>query len=215
MMSNDVIERLSNGLLELDMDTAVEAANSIVEGDDSLAVKDAVHAVTNALQIVGKRFQDGEWFLAELVYVGEIAKEVMNMLSPLMEAGATESAGTVVVGTVAGDLHDIGKNIFMDYAKSAGFNMIDLGMDVPTQKFIDSVKEHSPLSLGMSCLLTSTSKEVGRVIEELKRQNLRDKVKVIIGGAALTEEFAKEVGADAFAPDAVTGTDIIEEWSAS
>ena len=215
MMSNDVIERLSNGLLELDMDTAVEAANSIVKGDDSPAVKDAVHAVTNTLQIVGKRFQEGEWFLAELVYVSEIAKEVMNMLSPLMEAGATESAGTVVVGTVTGDLHDIGKNIFIDYAKSAGFNMIDLGMDVPTQKFIDSVKEHSPLSLGMSCLLTSTSKEVGRVIEELKRQNLRDKVKVIIGGAALTEEFAKEVGADAFAPDAVTGTDIIEEWSAS
>jgi len=214
-MSNDVIERLRNGLLELDMATAVEAASSIVEGDDSLAVKDAVHAVTNALQIVGKRFQDGEWFLAELVYVGEIAKEAMNMLSPLMEAGATESAGTVVVGTVAGDLHDIGKNIFMDYAKSAGFNMIDLGMDVPTQKFIDAVKEHSPLSLGMSCLLTSTSMEIGRVIEELKRQNLRDKVKVIIGGAALTQEFAKEVGADAFAPDAVTGTDIIEEWSAS
>jgi len=214
-MSNDVIERLRNGLLELDMDTAVEAASSIVEGDDSLAVKDAVHAVTNALQIVGKRFQDGEWFLAELVYVGEIAKEAMNMLSPLMEAGATESAGTVVVGTVAGDLHDIGKNIFMDYAKSAGFNMIDLGMDVPTQKFIDAVKEHSPLSLGMSCLLTSTSMEIGRVIEELKRQNLRDRVKVIIGGAALTQEFAKEVGADAFAPDAVTGTDIIEEWSAS
>jgi methanogenic corrinoid protein MtbC1 len=214
-MSNDVIERLSNSLLELDMDTAVEAANSIVEGDDSLAVKDAVHAVTNALQIVGKRFQDGEWFLAELVYVGEIAKEVMNMLSPLMEAGATESAGTIVVGTVAGDLHDIGKNIFIDYAKSAGFNMIDLGLDVPAQKFIDAVKEHSPLSLGMSCLLTSTSMEVGRVIEELKRQNLRDKVKVIIGGAALTEEFAKEVGADAFAPDAVTGTDIVQEWSAS
>jgi methanogenic corrinoid protein MtbC1 len=214
-MSNDVIERLSNSLLELDMDTAVEAANSIVEGDDSLAVKDAVHAVTNALQIVGKRFQDGEWFLAELVYVGEIAKEVMNMLSPLMEAGATESAGTIVVGTVAGDLHDIGKNIFIDYAKSAGFNMIDLGLDVPAQKFIDAVKEHSPLSLGMSCLLTSTSMEVGRVIEELKRQILRDKVKVIIGGAALTEEFAKEVGADAFAPDAVTGTDIVQEWSAS
>jgi len=132
-----------------------------------------------------------------------------------MEAGATESAGTVVVGTVAGDLHDLGKNIFVNYAKSAGFNMIDLGIDVPTQKFIDAVKEHNPLALGMSCLLTSTDMEIGKVIEELKRQNLRDKVKVIIGGAALTEGFAKSVGADAFAPDAVTGTDIIEEWGAS
>lgn len=215
MMSSDLLERLKNSLLELDMDTAVEAANSIVEGDDPEAVKDAVDAVADALQVVGRRFQDGEWFLAELVYAGEISKEVMNLLSPLMEAGAMESAGTVVVGTVAGDLHDIGKNIFIHYAKSAGFSMIDLGIDVPTQGFIEAVKQHNPLALGMSCLLTSTSMEIGKVIEELKGQNLRDEVKVIIGGAALTEGFAKEVGADAFAPDAVTGTDIIAEWCVS
>jgi len=214
-MSNDVLEQLKNGLLELDMDTAIEAASSVIKGDDSAAVKDAVDAVTRALQIVGKRFQEGEWFLAELVYAGEIAKDVMNLLSPLMEAGATESAGTVVVGTVAGDLHDLGKNIFINYAKSAGFNMIDLGIDVPTQKFIDAVNEHSPLALGMSCLLTATDMEIGKVIEELKKQGLRGRVKVIIGGAALTKEFATNVGADAFAPDAVTGTDIIKEWSAS
>ena len=215
MMASNVLERLKNSLLELDMDTAVGAANLIIEGDNSEAVKDAIDAVTDALRIVGKRFQGGEWFLAELVYAGEITKDVMNLLSPLMEAGATESIGTVVVGTVAGDLHDLGKNIFINYAKSAGFNMIDLGIDIPTQKFIDAVKEHSPLALGMSCLLTATDMEIGRVIEELKKQNLRDKVKVIIGGAALTEGFAKRVGADAFAPDAVTGTDIIKEWGAS
>jgi methanogenic corrinoid protein MtbC1 len=214
-MSSSVLERLKNSLLELDMETAVEAANSIVEGDDSKAVKDAVGAVSDALQIVGKRFQAGDWFLAELIYAAEIAKEVMALLSPLMEAGAAESVATVVVGTVAGDLHDLGKNIFISYARSAGFKMIDLGVDVPTQKFIDAVREHKPLALGMSCLLTSTDMEIGKVIEELKGKNLRDKVKVIIGGAALTERFAKGVGADAFAPDAVTGTDIIEEWSAS
>jgi methanogenic corrinoid protein MtbC1 len=212
-MSNDVLERLRNGLLELDIDTAVEAANSIIKEDTPLAVKEAVDAVTDALHIVGKRFQDGEWFLAELVYAGEISKEIMNILSPLMEAGALGSAGTIVVGTVAGDLHDLGKNIYINYAKSAGFNMIDLGIDVPTQKFVDAVKEHHPLALGMSCLLTSTDMEIEKVVEELKRQDLRDKVKVIIGGAALTEQFAKDAGVDAFAPDAVTGTDIIKKWS--
>jgi 5-methyltetrahydrofolate--homocysteine methyltransferase len=124
-----------------------------------------------------------------------------------------ESAGTMVVGTVAGDLHDLGKNIFLNYAKSAGFTMIDLGIDVPTHKFVDSVKEYTPLALGMSCLLTSTDKEIGKVVEELNKQDLRDKVKVIIGGAALTEKFAQDVGVDAFAPDAVTGTDIIKKWS--
>lgn len=214
-MSSGVLERLKSSLLELDMETAVEAANSKVEGDDSEAVKDAVGAVADALQIVGKRFQSGEWFLAELVYAGEIAKTVMSLLSPLLEAGAMESVGKVVVGTVAGDLHDLGKNIFISYARGTGFKMIDLGVDVPTHKFVDAVREHKPLALGMSCLLTSTDMEIGKVIEGLKRQNLRDKVKVIIGGAALTEHFARDVGADAFAPDAVTGTDIIKKWSAS
>lgn len=212
-MISDIFERLKSGLLELDMETAVDATKSIADTGDTQAVKDAVDTVADALQTVGKRFQDGEWFLAELVYAGEISKEIMNILSPLMEAGALGSAGTIVVGTVAGDLHDLGKNIFMNYAKSAGFNMIDLGIDVPTHQFADAVKEHHPLALGMSCLLTSTDMEIGKVIEELKRQDLRDRVKVIIGGAALTEQFAKDAGVDAFAPDAVTGTDIVKKWS--
>ena len=213
-MPGDTYEKLKNGLLELDMDAAVAAAKSVVEIGDPQAVKGAVDAVTEALQMVGKRFQDGEWYLAELVYAGEISRETMNILSPLMEAGAMEAAGTIVIGTVAGDLHDLGKNIFINYAKSAGFTMIDLGTDVPTQKFVDAVREHRPLALGMSCLLTSTDREIGRVVEELKRQNLRDSVKVVIGGAALTQQFADKAGVDAFAPDAVTGTDIVKKWSA-
>jgi methanogenic corrinoid protein MtbC1 len=214
MVMSDTLGRLKSGLLELDMDTAVNAAKSIADTGDTRDVKDAVDTVADALQTVGKRFQVGDWFLAELVYAGEISKEIMNILSPLMEAGALESAGTIVVGTVAGDLHDLGKNIFISYAKSAGFNMIDLGIDVPALKFIDAVKEHHPLTLGLSCLLTSTDMEIGKVVEELKRQGLRDMVKVIIGGAALTEQFAEEAGVDAFAPDAITGTDIIRKWSA-
>ncbi|MGB2884183.1 MAG: cobalamin-dependent protein [Dehalococcoidia bacterium] len=213
MMISDIFERLKSGLLELDMETAVAATKSIADTGDTQAIKDAADTVTNALQTVGKRFQDGEWFLAELVYAGEISKEIMNILSPLMEAGALGAAGTIVIGTVAGDLHDLGKNIFISYAKSAGFNMIDLGIDIPARQFVDAVKEHNPLALGMSCLLTSTDMEIGKVVEELKRQDLRDRVKVIIGGAALTEQFAKAAGVDAFAPDAVTGTDIVKKWS--
>lgn len=213
-MSDSILDKLRHGLLELDMNTAVEAASSIVNANNPTAVKEAVDVVTDALQIVGKRFQEGDWFLAELVYAGEISKEIMNILSPLMENDTQESAGTIVVGTVAGDLHDLGKNIFINYAKSAGFNLIDLGIDVSTRKFVGAVKEHSPLALGMSCLLTATDIEIGKIIEELKAQDLRDKVKVIIGGAALTQEFADNVGVDAFAPDAITGTDIIKKWSA-
>ena len=212
-MSDDSLEKLKNGLLELEIDTSVNAAEKIAATGDPQVIKNAVDTFTSALQTVGKRFQDGDWFLAELVYAGEISREVMNVLSPLMEAGAMAAAGTIAVGTVAGDLHDLGKNIFISYAKSAGFSVVDLGIDVSTQKFIDAAKEHNPVALGMSCLLTSTDMEIGKVIEELKRQNLRDKIKVIIGGAALTQRFADSVGADAFAPDAITGTDIIKEWS--
>ena len=214
-MSNDTIEQLRDGLLALDMDAALKATNSVIKLQNKSEVKEAVDAVTQALQVVGKRFQEGEWFLAELVYAGEIAKEVMNLLSPLMQAELSQSRGTIVIGTVANDLHDLGKNIFINYARSAGFKVIDLGVNVPTEKFVNAVKEHKPLSLGMSCLLTSTEGELGKVIQELKRQNMREKVKVIIGGAALSERVAGDISADAFAPDAITGIDIIKGWSTS
>ena len=212
-MSNDVLKRLRNGLLELDMDSSLSAAREIAATGGPNVVGAGVDESAAALQIVGKRFQEGEWFLSELVYAGEISKEVMRLLSPLMKAGARESAGTIVVGTVAGDLHDLGKNIFISYAESSGFDVIDLGIDVPGQRFIEAVKEYNPLVLGMSCLLTSTDAEIGKVIKELKRRKLRSEVKVIIGGAALTQQFADSVGADAFATDAVTGTDIVKKWS--
>jgi methanogenic corrinoid protein MtbC1 len=214
-MANDILEQLKGSLLNLDMDTTIEQVNSIINGENTITIQEAIYAITEALQVVGKRFQDGDWFLAELVYSGEIAKEAMNLLSPLMTAGKSQQLGTIVVGTVAGDLHDLGKNIFMNFAKGAGFEIIDLGVDVAKEKFVSAVRDHGPLALGMSCLLTVTTVEIGKVIEELKGQGIRDKVNVIIGGACLTEGFARDVGADAFAPDAVTGTDIIKKWSAS
>jgi methanogenic corrinoid protein MtbC1 len=212
-MPNDILDQLKNSLLALDMEATLKATDSVVKGGTQVTVEDAVSAVSEALQVVGKRFQEGEWFLSELVYAGEIAREIMKLLSPMMQAASSKSLGTVVVGTVAGDIHDLGKNIFINFARSAGFNVIDLGVDVPTANFIKAVREHKPLALGISCLLTSTDGEIVKVIEELKRLNIRDAVKVIIGGAALTEGFARSAGADAFAPDAVTGTDIIKKWS--
>jgi 5-methyltetrahydrofolate--homocysteine methyltransferase len=214
-MANDICEKLKLSLLSLDMGTTIDNVNSIIQSKGALSVLDAVEAISESLEVVGKRFQNGEWFLTELVYSGEIAKEVMELLTPLMVADASEQLGTIVVGTVKGDLHDLGKNIFINYAKSAGFKIIDLGIDVSSDKFLGAVQAHNPLVLGISCLLTITAGEVGKVIEKLKEQDVRDNVKVIIGGAALTERFAQETGADAFAPDAVTGTDIVKGWATS
>ena len=207
--------KIKNELLALDMDAALKAAGEVVKSQNKSAVKEAVDDVTQALQVVGKRFQNGEWFLSELVYAGEISKEIMNLLSPLMQSEPSQSYGTILIGTVAGDLHDLGKNIFINYARSAGFKVVDLGVDVPTGKFVSAVREHKPIALGMSCLLTSTEPELGKIIQELKKQGLRDGLKIVIGGAALSQRVADDIAADAFAPDAITGLDIIKSWSTS
>jgi len=213
-MPDDSLAQLQRGLLDLDMEAALAAVHNVIAGGNQARVKEAVDVVTRSLEVVGKRFQDGEWYLAELVYAGEIAKDVMNALSPLMQSGGSPSRGTLVIGTVAGDLHDLGKNIVVNFARSAGFAVVDLGVDVSAQKFAAAVREHGPAVLGMSCLLTSTESQLAGVIDALKTQGLRDKLKVVIGGAALSERAARDVGADAFAPDAVTGVDMMKKWSA-
>ena len=210
---SEALEGLESALLELDMDATLAKLDAILAGGGELEAQAAMEALSGALRQVGKRFQEGEWFLADLVYAGEISKAAMERLSPHLATAASQRQGTLVVGTVAGDLHDLGKDIFVRYASSAGFEVVDLGIDVSTEKFANAVQEHAAAAIGMSCLLTVTAGEIGKVIEELKRRGLRDRVKVIIGGAALTERFAREVGADAFAADAVTGTDIVKQWS--
>jgi len=211
-MAHHLLEDLRKNMLALDFSATLESARLIIEASGDMDITEGVQAVSDSLQVVGRRFQEGEWFLAELVIAGEIAKEVMELFSPLLKKETARSLGKVVVGTVAGDLHDLGKNIFINHAQNAGFDIIDLGVDVKTDTFVQAVRQNSPVALGMSCLLTSTEKELGKVIEALKAENLRDKVKIIIGGAALTAALSSAVGADAFAPDAITGTDIIKSW---
>jgi len=212
---HETLDALKQSLLDLDMDGALTQARSLVAGAPGGTAQDGINAVADALQVVGKRFQDGEWFVGELVYAGEIARSALQVLSANLGAGATRRLGTIVVGTVAGDLHDLGKNIFVTFARSSGFEIIDLGVNVAAARFVDAVQTHQPLAVGLSCLLTVTAGEVGKVIEALRAAGVRERVKVIIGGAAMTAEFAREIAADAFAPDAVTGTDIVKGWSAA
>jgi methylmalonyl-CoA mutase cobalamin-binding domain/chain len=199
-------------MLELDKEATLEAIRALLE-EGTEGARRGVDALADALAVVGERFQAGDWFLGELVYAGEIAREATELLTPHLSAEQGEATCLVVVGTVEGDMHDLGKDIFNTYAKSAGFEIIDLGTNVSPERFVEAAREHRPLALGISCLLTACAAGIGRVIDELDREGLREASKVIIGGAALTEEFAREVGADAFAPDAVTGTQIIRDWN--
>ena len=210
---DDLSRSLHEALLALDKAELLARVDALVETAGASRAQEAVDAIAAALQIVGRRFQDGEWFLNELIYSGEIAKEAMEKLSPLRTASGRASNGLVVVGTVAGDLHDLGKDIFANYARSSGFDVIDLGVDVAAADFTNATREHEPVAVGMSCLLTSCAGGVDRVIQSLQQEGIRDEVKIVVGGAALTEGFASDVGADEFAADAVTGTDILRKWA--
>jgi 5-methyltetrahydrofolate--homocysteine methyltransferase len=166
------------------------------------------------MEVVGEKYERNEYFLAELIMAGETMKEGMKTLEPHLKAGELKRVGKVVIGTVRGDLHDIGKNIVATLLSAAGFDVIDLGVDVPPEKFVEAVKENSPDIVGMSALLTTTMVEMEDIIKELKKAGLRDKVKVIIGGAPITREYAEKIGADAAARDAVEGVNICKSWMA-
>lgn len=165
------------------------------------------------MQEVGARFERGEYFLPELMIAGDIFNRVMekHLLPVLQKERSKEFKGKVVIGTVRGDIHDIGKNLVAVMLRVDGFEVIDLGVDVPAEKFLEAVREYEPDILGMSALLTTTMLEMRNVIDALKSTGLRDKVKVIVGGAPVTEEFAREIGADAYAKDAVEAVHVCRE----
>jgi len=177
-------------------------------------VKSALRAGMNSLEImnsladgmrkVGERYEAGEYFLPELMMAGEIMKEAMVILNPYLKSSESiQQPGKVILGTVEGDLHDLGKNIVKTMLISAGFEVVDLGTDISAKKFVERVRNERPNIVGMSALLTSTMDKMKEVVDELKREGLRKDVKIIIGGAPIDEEFAKRIGADAYGKDAL------------
>jgi methanogenic corrinoid protein MtbC1 len=171
-------------------------------------------ALKKGLDEVGSRYEKGEYFLSELLYAGEIMSSLSNVLKPHMKQTDVGQREIILLGTVRGDMHDIGKNIFGMIAQFSGFKVQDLGVDVASKTFIDETKKSGADIVGMSTLLTSTLPEVKTVIDGLKEVGVRDRVKVIIGGNAVTKQFAEEVGADAAALDAVEGVEICKRWTA-
>ena len=155
-----------------------------------------------AMAEVGALFEEGEKFVPEMLISARAMAAAMTILRPLLVEAGVKNVGKVVLGTVHGDLHDIGKNLVGMMLEGAGFEVVDLGTDVPPQKFVDAVKEHQPDIVGMSALLTTTTKSMPATITALTEAGLRDQVKILIGGAPITDEFAKKIGADGFAADA-------------
>jgi 5-methyltetrahydrofolate--homocysteine methyltransferase len=164
-----------------------------------------------AMGVVGGRFGRGEIYVPEMLLSARAMQHALELVEPLLANSAGVSRGTVVIGTVKGDVHNIGKNIVSIMLKGSGFTVHDLGVDVPAERFVAAVEEHKPDIVGMSALLTVTMPAMKTVIEALEAAGLRDRVKVLVGGAPLTEEFAQSIGADGYGRDAGAAADRAKE----
>ena len=166
------------------------------------------------MDAVGADFKSGELFVPEVLIAAKAMQAGLNILRPLLAAAGAPSAGKYVIGTVKGDLHDIGKNLVKMMAEGAGFEVIDLGTDAPPEKFLAAVRQHQPQLVGMSALLTTTMVNMKATIVALEEAGLRASVKILVGGAPVTEAFARQIGADAYAPDSANAVDVARQLSA-
>jgi methylmalonyl-CoA mutase cobalamin-binding domain/chain len=170
-----------------------------------------VDELSQTLREVGDKYEKGELFLSELMMIGYLASEVASSLKPHLSGAGWRGRGKIVMGTVRGDIHDVGKNIVVMMLQADGWEVLDLGVDVPPERFVEAIRKEKPEILGLSALLTSTLGEMRNVIEALERNGLRGNVKVIVGGRPITRMIAKEMGADGYADDSVAAIRVVKE----
>jgi len=206
-MAKDLVKTLSD-LKEKEAIKIVE--DRLKAGEDPLKILDDAR---KAVEIVGKRFSDCEYFIPDLVYAGEILKNITDMVKPkITKAAATKRVGKVIVGTVAGDIHDIGKDIVVFMLDVSGFEVTDLGIDVPVQKFVDAIKNTGSKVVGLSGFLTLAFQSMKDTVDAIKKAGLRDKVKIMIGGGQIDEQVKNFTGADAYGKDAMEAVKLAKGW---
>lgn len=206
------LDELKKAMTELDLDAIAPLVREALDaGEDPPLV---LASMAGGMAGVGELFEKGEYFLADLVLAGEGMKEGLEVLEPRLEAGATGRKGTVVLCTVKGDIHDIGKNLVATMLASAGFRVIDLGTDVHEEKIVAAVRDNDAGAVGLSVLLTPMVGSISEVVDALREAGLRDRVKIAIGGACTTPELADRTGVDALGRDAVEAIRIFEGFFA-
>ncbi len=203
-MENEIFQKISQTLIDGDPDACVELTQeAMAAGVDPMAV--IRQGLMPGMDVVGEKFGSGEYFLPDLIIAADGMQQAMELLEPQLQANqqTLEVAGTVVLGTVKGDIHEIGKSLVGTMLSANGFKVHDLGVDVPIEKFVAMVKETGANLVGLSALLTTTMTVQGQVIEALGEAGLRAQVKVMVGGAPVTRSWAEEIGADGYAEDAM------------
>lgn len=205
-----LLSKLSEGVVEGDEDmVAVWTDKALEEGLDPLAIIN--DGLTKGIQLVGVYFAQGTYYLPDLLLGAKAMDVGIKKLEPLLAGKNRQSLGKVIMGTVQGDLHEIGKNIVIMMLKTAGFEVIDLGIDVPSSRFIEKCKECHPDIMGISALLTTTVGRQKEIIELLEEEGLRKQVKVIIGGAPINQAWADKIGADGYAEDASVAAEVAKQ----
>lgn len=196
-------EKIVNAILDLDESTALSMAEELLEsGNDPVQI---LEMCREGMSKVGAKFEAGEFFLSEMIMAAEIFNQVMETIRPQLMKTATAKEGKIVIGTVEGDVHDIGKNIVIALLEAEGFEVIDLGVDVPPNVFVEAIKEHQPDIVGMSSLLTVALESTKETVKAIVEAGLRDKVKIIVGGGRIDPNAAEYIKPDAYTDNAAQG----------
>jgi 5-methyltetrahydrofolate--homocysteine methyltransferase len=224
MTEDDTIARLKENVIqgrknqdEEGIDEKLSGTLGVVELtrlalEKKASLEEIINTLTVGMRVVGEKYSTKEYFIPDMLASAEAVGEAMEILKPLLEAANVETKGKFAIATVAGDIHDIGKNIVAILLRGAGYEVHDLGTDVPTEKIIEFIKKENPDYLGLSALLTTTMTGMGVVIQALKDSGLRDRVRVLIGGAAVSDEYAQEIGADAYCPDGFQAIKVLDSF---
>jgi len=207
----DAVDKVRNTLVGLEIENIQAVIKEAL--DAGVAPLDiALKGLGSGMKEVGDLFQSEEYYIADLVLAGETMKEGMQVLEPLLSGESAAEKGPVIVFTVKGDIHDIGKNLVSTMLSSSGFKVIDLGVDVPEDKVVDAIKSSGASLVGMSVLLTPMISSIGDVVDAISEAGLRDKIKIALGGACTTQELVDRFGLDALGNDAIDAVKIFEQW---
>lgn len=205
-------QELADTVIKGDINKVKEVTQKLIDaGEAPLAIIN--EGLISGINEVGVRFKEGELFVPEMMMSAQAMKAGVALVKPMIAGADMPTSGKVLIGTVKGDLHDIGKNLVVMMLESSGFEVVDLGVDVPADKFVQAIKEHQPQVVGMSALLTTTMPVMKDVVNTLNKENLRSGVKVIIGGAPVSQEYSDEIGADGYGADAVAATEMCKKFA--
>jgi methylmalonyl-CoA mutase cobalamin-binding domain/chain len=210
MTKEELFSEIKSALVKFEVDLLKAKAQEAL--DQGIDAEEIISVLSEGMDVVGEMYQSGEYFVTSLIIAGETMKEALEVLEPHLSGQGGAKRGKIVMATVAGDIHDIGKNIFTTLMGTAGFEVIDLGVDVSAEAIVAAVKEHGPDILGLSALLTTNLEQFPLIVEMLEKEGLRSRVKIVVGGATVTDEFAKGAGVDALAKSAVEGVNVCKAW---